>query len=116
VNGVSGTPTDIAPWDERRLLSTVIDAGLYEQKMVALPQRNHPPIPPAKRRAVTAAAQQGLATLIRLQTRVCREGTVMGRKTKIGYTVSAPTVHFSVGIAHYVWDIERAADGQRGSG
>jgi hypothetical protein len=38
----------------------------------------------------------------------------MDRKAKIGYTAPAPTVHFSVGIAHFVWD--EHADGQRGSG
>src|SRR5271170_7330030 len=33
-NPVKGPARDIAPWDQSRLLSTVIDSGAYEQKLV----------------------------------------------------------------------------------
>jgi hypothetical protein len=34
-NPVKGPARDIAPWDQAKLLSTVIDSGAYEQKVVA---------------------------------------------------------------------------------
>src|SRR4051812_47780805 len=33
-NPVKGPARDVAPWDQPRLLSTVIDSGAYEQKIV----------------------------------------------------------------------------------
>jgi hypothetical protein len=34
-NPVKGPARDIAPWDQAKLLSTVIDSGAYEQKVIA---------------------------------------------------------------------------------
>jgi hypothetical protein len=78
-------------------------------------QRNPPgqDIPPTQRRGATAQ-RHGLATQIPSlpdfklgyaeKERQHTEQRIADRKTKTGFIAHIPTVHFSLGVAHFVWD------------
>lgn len=73
-------------------------------------------IPPAKRRAIAAQGATIIPTVPGFKVgyaekeRQYANQRILDRKTKTGYTSSTPFVHFSVGVAHFVWGHEDADD------
>jgi len=63
---------------------------------------------------ITPARRRGLATQIPTipnfklgyteKERQQADQRVIDRKTKTGYLTPIPTVHFSIGVAHFIWD------------